>query len=101
MRSDDAADAKRAEHRQHDHAPEIGDVGERPDAEAAEECREQDGGATAVAICDPAHDGHAEQDTGAYLEGLDHGVLDDVDYVVGAPDEGVEARADAIGVEDD
>ena len=37
----------------------------------------------------------------ADLEGLDHGVLDHVDDVIGTPDKGIEARADAVGVEDD
>ena len=101
VRGDDAADAERAEHGQHDHAPEIGDVGEWPDAEAAEQCGEQDGRAAAVLIGDPAHQVDAEQDAGADLEGLDHGVLVDVDDVVGAPDEGIEPRADTVGVEDD
>ncbi len=54
-----------------------------------------------MAVGDPAHDVNAEQDAGTDLECLDHGVLVNVDDVGGAPDERVEARADAVSIEDD
>ena len=101
VRRDNAADAQRAEHRQHHHAPEIRDIGERPDADTAEQCGEQDCRTAAVAVGDPAHQVDAQQNAGADLQRLDHGVLVDVDDVVRAPDERIKPRADAVGVEDD
>ena len=101
VRRDDAANAQRAEHRQHHHAPEIRDVGKRPDAESTEQCGEQDGRAAAVAVGDPTHQVDAQQDTRAHLERLNHRVLVDIDDVVRTPDERKEPRADAIRVEYD
>jgi len=101
VRGDDAADAERAQHRQYDQSPEVRGVGERPEADAGEQRRADDGRPPAVSAGDPTHQVGAEQDPETHLQSLDHRVLGDADQMVGAPDERIEPRADAVGVDDD